>query len=153
MAQGNPMDVGFFIVMDRLHQTLDQRMKEWVQEDQRSRGFAFGIGKNKLALKQLLVYRMTVAYDLAAAFFYLHENWYVRYIFTSGRCEIGALHVRAHVGSLRFLTSCQNPMSFPTCVHYDRLVYRVRLMLPHASRIAFLICRSDTCCARCITRT
>jgi serine/threonine protein kinase len=74
MASGSLIDPDFFIIMDRLFATMVVRIEEWRQ---RAKGTLFGmmIGKkNKLAQQQLLVERMTVAYDLAAAFFYLHEN-------------------------------------------------------------------------------
>jgi hypothetical protein len=74
IAAGPIVDRDFFIVIDRLHGTLDQRINAWYHEEKRHRGVAFGFGKNRKLLRQLMVDRMTVAYDLAAAFFYLHEN-------------------------------------------------------------------------------
>lgn len=54
--------------------TLDQKINEWSKHLKKNSGHFLGIGKRPLLLKELLVERMTVAYDLAAAFFYLHEN-------------------------------------------------------------------------------
>ena len=68
------VDKGFFIILDRLQQTLDERMKDWVKSEKKFKGTVFGIGKRKNALRDLMVDRMTVAYDIAAALFYLHEN-------------------------------------------------------------------------------
>ena len=69
------MNKDFFIIMDRLHGTLDQRINTWYHDEKRHHGSVFGIiGKNKKFLRDLLIERMTVAYDLAAAFMYLHEN-------------------------------------------------------------------------------
>lgn len=67
------VDKDFFIILDRLHETLDKRVISW-QQRQKAIGGRFGLGKDAAAVKQLLVERMIVAYDLAAAFFYLHEN-------------------------------------------------------------------------------
>jgi len=78
MASGPTVDEYFFIILDRLFQTLDQKINDWFKVAKRNTGkFPFGLGKKKKALNQLMVDRMTVAYDLAAAFFYLHENRYV----------------------------------------------------------------------------
>jgi hypothetical protein len=77
MAKGNMVDNSFFIILDRLDITLDRRMNQWYTTNKKSQGFC-GIGKKKIVLHRLLVERMTVAYDLAAAFFYLHENRYVQ---------------------------------------------------------------------------
>jgi hypothetical protein len=77
VAAGNPLEAGYFLLLDRLVCTLDQRINEWKRRrDEYSGGF-LGLGRKKTMLKGLLVDRMTVAYDLAAAFFYLHENRYV----------------------------------------------------------------------------
>ena len=68
----------FFIIIDRLCETLDARMDVWREEmkKQQNKLSIFGpSNKNKkLVLEQLLVERLTVAYDLAAAFWYLHEH-------------------------------------------------------------------------------
>ena len=74
MAAGNPLKPGYFLVMDRLYGTLDQKINAWRKKQKEWTGGFFGLGKKKSMLKDLLVDRMTVAYDLAAAFFYLHEN-------------------------------------------------------------------------------
>lgn len=68
------MDPDFFIILDRLYETLDQRLNHWIKESKHNQGSLFGIGKRKNVLHDLLVERMTIAYDLAAAFMYLHEN-------------------------------------------------------------------------------
>lgn len=74
------VDKDFFIILDRLHETLDKRVKKWHNKEKRHKGVAFGLGKNRTVLCQMLVDRMTVAYDLASAFWYLHENKYVTII-------------------------------------------------------------------------
>jgi hypothetical protein len=73
-AKGPMIDSYFFIILDRLYQTLDQRMNVWHQENKKAKGIGLGLFRKKNALNELMVQRMTVAYDLAAAFFYLHEN-------------------------------------------------------------------------------
>jgi hypothetical protein len=65
---------GFFIILDRLEETLDKRMQDWAVKEKKFQGKFWGRGRNNKALKELTISRMTVAYDLAAAFMYLHEN-------------------------------------------------------------------------------
>jgi hypothetical protein len=77
MSTGPMLDSGFFIIMDRLYETLMQKMHVWGDRKSKNRGKLFGIGANKSELDQLMVERMTVAYDLAAAFWYMHEHKYV----------------------------------------------------------------------------
>lgn len=81
MAAGPLVDPDFFIILDRLFLTLDQKINEWFQLNKKYQGKFLGFGKKKRAIHDLMVDRMTVAYDLAAAFFYLHEN---RYVYTFG---------------------------------------------------------------------
>lgn len=68
----------FFIIIDRLCETLEVRMDAWREEIKKHQNklFIFGTTNKtkKILLEQLLVERLTVAYDLAAAFWYLHEH-------------------------------------------------------------------------------
>ena len=66
----------FFIIMDRLFGTLDQRINAWKKVLNEHSGNCCGFGKNMDCFHQILKERMIVAYDLAAAFMYLHENRY-----------------------------------------------------------------------------
>ena len=78
-AASDPLKDGFFLVLDRLYDTLEQRMLKWRTIKKQAKGSFFGIGSNKDGLKELMMDRLVVAYDLAAAFRYLHENKYVEY--------------------------------------------------------------------------
>jgi serine/threonine protein kinase len=68
------VDRNFFIVMDRLFDTLAVRLKQWKSTHRKFRGGFFGRGADKEELHTLMVERLTVSYDLAAAYRYLHEN-------------------------------------------------------------------------------
>jgi hypothetical protein len=87
LAKGNLVDKDFFIILDRLHGTLDVKINFWYRQDKRYKGVAFGLGKNRTILHEMLVDRMTVAYDLASAFWYLHENRYVLIVAKVVDCE------------------------------------------------------------------
>lgn len=78
-AAFDPLDVSFFIILDRLYDTLEVRMEKWQQTKKKAKGplgMMGGLGSNKEALKDLMMDRLLVAYDLSAAFRYLHENRY-----------------------------------------------------------------------------
>lgn len=75
MASGPMIDNYFFIILDRLVDTLDKRMNRWAKDFKTfNNGLMCGLFKNQKGLDGLILESMTVAYDLAAAFFYLHEN-------------------------------------------------------------------------------
>jgi serine/threonine protein kinase len=77
MAEGKAVSDDFFIIIDRLCETLDDRMDAWREEVKKhhNKRSIFGpSSKCKQLSEQLLVNRLTVAYDLAAAFWYLHEH-------------------------------------------------------------------------------
>jgi len=74
VAAGDYLHQDFFIIMDRLFGTLDQRANAWKKLLAKNSGCLCGIGKNHEVFHQVLKERMIVAYDLAVAFMYLHEN-------------------------------------------------------------------------------
>jgi hypothetical protein len=77
MATGDLVNKDFFIILDRLHETLDKRINEWYKTDKENTKFSLspcGRKRKQEAVKELMIERLTVAYDLAAAFMYLHEN-------------------------------------------------------------------------------
>ena len=78
IAQGETLSDDFFIIIDRLCETLEVRMDVWREESKKQQHkrtiFGLAIKTKKSGLEQLLVERLTVAYDLAAAFWYLHEH-------------------------------------------------------------------------------
>jgi serine/threonine protein kinase len=74
MAEGKLLRKHFFIIMDRLYDTLDKRIKQWNERYSTCKGNFFGFGADKDALYQLTVERLIVAYDLAAALAYIHQN-------------------------------------------------------------------------------
>ena len=70
-------DDSYFIILDRLYDTLDVRIDKWKQTKKKVKGpfgMIGGLGSNKEALKNLMMDRLLVAYDLSSAFRYLHEN-------------------------------------------------------------------------------
>ena len=76
LAKVQAFDESYFIVMDRLYDTLEARLKQWKSQYERVTGMAGrllldGKGKKK---SQLYEKRIVAAFDLSAAFDYLHSK-------------------------------------------------------------------------------
>jgi hypothetical protein len=77
LHSANPVKAnGFFIVMDRLYDTLQEKIDiEWTKEYKDGSGSFFGLfNKDTRKLKNLFLERLIVAHDLAKVFQYLHEK-------------------------------------------------------------------------------
>ena len=72
-SDSNPYKHGYFVVLDRLYDTLSTRFGVW----KKAKGKIGGIGKLKdmkgKKKEELWIERLLVAYDLAAALRYLHS--------------------------------------------------------------------------------
>jgi hypothetical protein len=64
-------------IMDRLYGTLDDKIDVWHRDLSMLKGCC-GVTKNNPAVRDLLKDRLLVAYDLSAAFHYLHGFRYVK---------------------------------------------------------------------------
>jgi len=67
VASGNPYKKNHFLVLDRLYDTLSDRLIQWKKEESR-----FLVGKKKK--EKMLKERITFAFDLASAIRFLHEH-------------------------------------------------------------------------------
>jgi serine/threonine protein kinase len=86
LSQGNPFDPDYFIVIDRLYDTLEERLQKW--KLRRSKGWKMRYLKRRFSLEnrnqkaqrtqtqraQLYHDRLWVAYDLSSALAHLHEH-------------------------------------------------------------------------------
>lgn len=64
-----------FLIMDRLDETLSDRMYKWkMQADALDKGLAGKLGLNRRRKKQLLLERLHVATEIGSALEYLHSN-------------------------------------------------------------------------------
>lgn len=75
---GVPGHAGFFIILDRLYDTLGDKMEAWAK---RKKEFSGGLiaKKSKTELGILWVERLLALYDIARAMKYLHSQEYVVY--------------------------------------------------------------------------
>jgi len=69
MASGDPFQPSFFIVLDRLYDTLKDRIGVWHKKN--ARGWFFDFGQKRE--KRFLAERLMAAYDIASALEYLHD--------------------------------------------------------------------------------
>lgn len=73
LSDVNSYDEGFFIVMDRLYDTLEQRIEKWKKRQKGTIGVVGKLGDRKGTKAQaLMVERLVSAFDLSSAFAYLH---------------------------------------------------------------------------------
>ena len=75
LSHVDPYDPGFFIVMDRLYDTLEKRLEKWKSRNSRCTGLAGKLGDRKGTKAQSLMEdRLVAAFDLSSAYEYLHSR-------------------------------------------------------------------------------
>lgn len=74
VAEGGPFREGYFLILDRLHETLPTKLKKWMTTDRQCTGITgvFVGGKKKQV--SLFVGRMEAAFGVANALNYLHSR-------------------------------------------------------------------------------
>jgi hypothetical protein len=109
---------GFFIVIDWLCETLQQRIDEiWPKEYKGMIG-PFGIGKDKGKIRRFYLDRMMVAHDLSSVFRYLHSNGYVQdHCLRSFRNELNA-NIVLNYGSTATIHPLTHTNASCTCTHH-----------------------------------
>ena len=85
IANKDLLEQGFFIVMDRLYDTLEKRLQTWQIRLQRTSGLAGRLTDRK-GVKGAMLYeeRIAAAFDLSAALVHLHE----RHIIYRGKTNV-----------------------------------------------------------------
>ena len=113
----------FFFVMDRLYETLDQRIESWVTELRPNKKpgvlrkmFGRQDSEQKDLEKDIMLQRLIVAYDLASAFSYMHQNMQV--VHPLLELELFA----SYLGSLR----PSNPFPQACLPRYQTREHRIR---------------------------
>jgi serine/threonine protein kinase len=73
-ADCNPYDGSFFIILDRLYCTLDERMEIWRAKQRLNYvGSMVTFGRNRSGSNKMLLKRLVAAYQIARALSYLHH--------------------------------------------------------------------------------
>lgn len=71
---GMPGDPGFLMVMDRLYQTLNEKIREWKKAEKSYKGFLGVVGRRQEDLDHVRLDRMVALYDVSRAIRYLHSH-------------------------------------------------------------------------------
>jgi serine/threonine protein kinase len=75
VADCSPYDDGYFLVLDRLYGTLDDRLSQWEKEEAKAKGLVSKMsGKSKKKIKESITKRMVAAYDISRAMMHFHKN-------------------------------------------------------------------------------
>lgn len=74
-AQVSPYDETYFIVMDRLYDTLEHRMEKWIKRGKRNTGLGGALFDRKGDKKKdMMEEKLVTAFDLCAAIGHMHNH-------------------------------------------------------------------------------
>jgi serine/threonine protein kinase len=74
-AEVSPYNGSYFIVMDRLYDTMESRIEKWATRTKRNTGFGGMLLDRKGEKKKVILEaKLVAAFDLSAAFTYLHSR-------------------------------------------------------------------------------
>ena len=74
IATSSPFQRGYYIILDRLYDTMTDRIEAWKSQKKSLSGFAKVRDLKGTKMKELWIDRLMVAYDLCMALKYLHDN-------------------------------------------------------------------------------
>lgn len=74
VSTGNQYDIGFFVVLDRLYDTLTHKIIRWKKENGKSKGIGKLMDMKGKKKRKVWVDRLVVVYDLCTAVEYLHSQ-------------------------------------------------------------------------------
>lgn len=74
IATTSPFQRGYYIILDRLYDTMTDRIEAWKVQKKSMSGFAKVRDLRGSKMKELWIDRLMVAYDLCMALKYLHDN-------------------------------------------------------------------------------
>jgi hypothetical protein len=74
MANVTPFEPGFFVVLDRLYDTLTERLKTWNKRASQFKGLGRMLDRKGEKKKDFLFDRLLAALDLCSALGFLHNN-------------------------------------------------------------------------------
>ncbi|KAL7507423.1 hypothetical protein ACHAXN_004595 [Cyclotella atomus] len=84
ISDGNMYDRGFFVVLDRLYETLTLKIADWKKKEAKSKGMGKLMDMKGKKKKKVFTERLLCVYDLSTALEYLHSH---RIIYRDLVCE------------------------------------------------------------------
>ena len=74
ISDGNMYDQGFFVVLDRLYETLTLKIADWKKKEGKSKGIGKLMDMKGKKKKKVFTERLLCVYDLSTALEYLHSQ-------------------------------------------------------------------------------
>lgn len=74
ISDGNMYDRGFFVVLDRLYETLTLKIADWKKKEAKSKGMGKLMDMKGKKKKKVFTERLLCVYDLSTALEYLHSH-------------------------------------------------------------------------------
>eukprot|EP00568_Trieres_chinensis_P004789 CAMPEP_0183315620 /NCGR_PEP_ID=MMETSP0160_2-20130417/52375_1 /TAXON_ID=2839 ORGANISM="Odontella Sinensis, Strain Grunow 1884" /NCGR_SAMPLE_ID=MMETSP0160_2 /ASSEMBLY_ACC=CAM_ASM_000250 /LENGTH=293 /DNA_ID=CAMNT_0025481227 /DNA_START=191 /DNA_END=1068 /DNA_ORIENTATION=+ len=74
MATGDPLRPNFFFILDRLYDTLEERIDVWKEEEKNFKSCLPCFGQDQHAMDLMRYDRIRAAYDIASAYRHLHSH-------------------------------------------------------------------------------
>jgi serine/threonine protein kinase len=73
VSNTNPFEeLGYFVILDQLQETLGKRLNSWMQRKRATKGITGALTRGKGKVNKLFTERLLVLYDIAEAMDYLH---------------------------------------------------------------------------------
>jgi serine/threonine protein kinase len=72
ISNTSPFDLGYFVVLDQLQETLGKRLNSWMQRKRATKGITGALTGGKGKVNKLFTERLLAVYDIAEAMDYLH---------------------------------------------------------------------------------
>jgi len=74
VSMNNPCTPRFFLILEKMNETLSGRIKTWMDRDRLNKGMFARFSGGRRKEIELYHERIAAAYDIASALFYLHNN-------------------------------------------------------------------------------
>lgn len=74
VSKSEPCTTGYFLVLEKMNETLTGKIKSWMDKDRQNKGFLRSVTGGKKKDQELYRERMAASYDIASGLFYLHSK-------------------------------------------------------------------------------
>ena len=89
-GSGGMFNPNYFIILDRLYDTLESRIPKWKLQSKKAKGFVNKMKKKSGSkLDELMETKLCYAYDLTGAFEYMHKN---KLVYRDLKPEVSSLY-------------------------------------------------------------